>query len=89
MSDSILIFGLAVVGLGLYAVLRSATLARRNREHAVSGDEAYFEERRSWKHYSSMRPSTDPAAIARFGWIQIGLGVVFALASQLPVFRSE
>ncbi len=60
------------IGGGLYALLRSPKIADRNREYIASGEETYFEERRSWEHYGA--PPTDPNSVRRGGYIAIAFG---------------
>ena len=86
METHSLLTGLLLIGSGLYGAFRPAKVAQRNQAHIDSGEEAYFEERRSWEHYG--RPSTDPHAIRRFGWFAIAGGVVMLLTySPLSIFH--
>jgi hypothetical protein len=78
--------GVALIGGGLYAIVRSRHVATRNRAHIESGEETYFEERRVWEHYG--RPPTDPDLIRRGGWhMLLGGGGVLLTYSLFSIFH--
>lgn len=80
--------GMALIGGGLYAIVRSRHVAARNRAHIESGEEAYFEERRVWEHYPGARPQTDPARIRRAARIGLAAGVAAVLLhSPISIFH--
>jgi hypothetical protein len=47
------------IGYAIYAWRKPDKVARRNCEFIESGEEAYFEQRRSWEAYGTT-PETDP-----------------------------
>ena len=80
--------GLMLIGSGIWGILRSQQLARRNQAYIDSGKESYFEERRAWKYYPSTRPLTDPARIRGASWLGLAVGIVMLLLdSPLSIFH--
>jgi hypothetical protein len=70
----LLALGLLALARGVPAALRPDEIAARNRKLIDSGEEEFFEQRRSWKTYGTM-PSTDAALVQRAGrrWVMIAV----------------
>jgi hypothetical protein len=81
METYMLVAGLALIGSGLYGIFRPAGIAQRNQAHIDSGEETYFEERRSWAHYG--RPPASPNAVRRAGWLAIAGGATLLCLAAL------
>lgn len=78
----LLILGLTSIGYGIYAFLHSSQIAEKNRIHIESGQERYFEERRSWATYNSTPPA-DETSVRRRGVREIWIGVAALILSAI------
>lgn len=52
----------ANIGYAIYAWHKPGIVAEQNRKFIESGEEAYFEQRRSWQAYGTT-PETDPGRL--------------------------
>lgn len=71
----LIVFSLVSVVYGVWSMLRPVKIARANKEFIDSGEETYFEQRRSWAAYGTT-PPTEPAEIARRGQKEIAFGIL-------------
>jgi hypothetical protein len=63
------------IGYGLYAMVPSFEVARRNAAFIDSGKEAYLEQRRSWKVYGTT-PPRNAIDVRRGGRKELLAGIV-------------
>ncbi|MCC4255366.1 MULTISPECIES: hypothetical protein [Sphingobium] len=76
------LMGLFSAGYGLFAMMRSATVARKNAAFIDSGKEVFFEQRRSWKAFGTT-PPRDAAGVYRAGRKEFLAGLLMLAAALL------
>ncbi|ATP17058.1 MULTISPECIES: hypothetical protein [Sphingobium] len=70
------------IGYGVYAMICSGRIAEQNAAFIASGEETYFEQRRSWQAYGTTPPD-DMAAVRKRGRREIIIGAIGLIVAAL------